>query len=104
VDAASDTVGALVSCACVFEGVVVNELEHSLNSSSSVMEPFFANQSCDPFTAQSTPCQLGNYVSYAVNVSCVADVQAALSFARDNNIRIVVRNTGHEYVQPFPLQ
>lgn len=69
---------------------------HSLGSSSSVMEPFFANQSCDPFTPQSTPCQLGNYVRYAVNVSCVADVQAALLFATKYNIRVVVRNTGHE--------
>lgn len=60
------------------------------------MEAFFANQSCDPFTPQSKPCQLGNYVSYAVNVSCAADVQAALSFAKTNNIRVVVRNTGHE--------
>ncbi|KAK4233326.1 FAD binding domain-containing protein [Achaetomium macrosporum] len=68
-----------------------------LNSSSSVMEPFFANQSCDPFTPRSRPCQLGNYVSYAVNVSCVADVQAALFFARANNIRVVVRNTGHDF-------
>ncbi|KAK4039373.1 FAD binding domain-containing protein [Parachaetomium inaequale] len=68
-----------------------------LNSSSSVMQSFFANQSCDPFTAQSTPCQLGNYVSYAVNASCAADVQAAVNFTRTNKIRLVVRNTGHDY-------
>lgn len=67
------------------------------------MQPFFANQSCDPFMPQSTPCQLGNYVSYAVNVSCAMDVQAALSFAKKANIRVVVRNTGHEYVKPFSL-
>ncbi|KAB5575314.1 FAD binding domain-containing protein [Coniochaeta sp. 2T2.1] len=66
-------------------------------SSSSIMQAFFANQSCDPFTPQSTPCHLGNYVDYAVNVSCAADVQAALLFARAANIRIVVRNTGHDY-------
>lgn len=65
------------------------------------MQAFFANQSCDPFTPQSTPCHLGNYVDYAVNVSCAADVQAALLFARAANIRIVVRNTGHEYVHLF---
>lgn len=67
------------------------------------MEAFFANQSCDPFTPQSTPCQLGNYVSYAVNVSNTQDVQTALLFARAANIRVVVRNTGHEYVCLFFL-
>lgn len=67
------------------------------------MQSFFANQSCDPYTPQSTPCQLGNYVNYAVNVSTACDVQAAVNFSRTNNIRLVVRNTGHEYVKrPIP--
>lgn len=76
------------------------DLYRSVESSSSVMQSFFANQSCDPFTDRSTPCQLGNYVSYAVRASCAADVQAAVWFAKLNNIRLVVRNTGHEYVNP----
>lgn len=67
------------------------------------MQSFFANQSCDPFTPQSTQCQLGNYVSYAVDVSCAADVQAAVAFANANKIRLVVRNTGHEYARTLPL-
>ncbi|KAM0450938.1 hypothetical protein ACHAO4_006330 [Trichoderma viride] len=66
-------------------------------TSSSIMQPFFANQSCDAFTPESQPCLLGNYVSYAVNVSCTADVSAALAFATKNNIRVVVRNTGHDF-------
>jgi hypothetical protein len=60
------------------------------------MEPYFANQSCDPFTAQDKPCVLGNYVSYAVNVSSTDDAVATLEFAKSNNIRLVIRNTGHE--------
>lgn len=70
----------------------------SLNSSSSIMAPFFANQSCDPFTAQDRPCVLGNYVEYAVNVTDVADVAAAIKFAQDKNVRLVIRNTGHDYL------
>ncbi|KAH8678480.1 isoamyl alcohol oxidase [Xylariales sp. PMI_506] len=68
-----------------------------LDSSSSVMQTYFANQSCDPFTPQSQACLLGNYVSYAVNVTSSSDVAAALSFAQENNVRIVIRNTGHDY-------
>ncbi|KAI9929557.1 hypothetical protein MW887_001030 [Aspergillus wentii] len=66
-------------------------------SSSSVMQTFFANQSCDPFTSESSACQLGNYVSYAVNVSSSDDVIAAVQFAQSNNLRFVIRNTGHDY-------
>ena len=65
------------------------------------MQTYFANQSCDPFTDRSKPCVLGNYVSYAVKVKCTADVAAALRFAKEHNIRIIVRNTGHEYVRPI---
>lgn len=70
--------------------------ETHLDSSSSVMQTYFANQSCDPFTAKSRPCELGNYVNYAVNVSSAQDVVAAVRFARKNNVRFVIRNTGHE--------
>lgn len=64
------------------------------------MQAYFANQSCDPFLAESIPCTLGNYVSYAVKVSTAAQVVAAVNFATKYNIRLVVRNTGHEYVLP----
>ncbi|KAI0179866.1 FAD-binding domain-containing protein [Hypoxylon sp. FL1284] len=69
-----------------------------LESSSSVMAPLFANQSCDPWQPQSKPCTLGNYVSYAVNVSGPDDVIAALQFADEKNVRFVIRNTGHDYL------
>lgn len=60
------------------------------------MEAYFANQSCDPFTPEAQPCLIGNYVSYAVNVSSSADVIAAIDFVQENNIRFVIRSTGHE--------
>lgn len=62
------------------------------------MQTYFANQTCDPFTAKSQPCRLGNYVNYAVNVSSSDQVIAAVNFAREHNIRFVIRNTGHESV------
>ncbi|KAK8049547.1 hypothetical protein PG994_011277 [Apiospora phragmitis] len=69
-----------------------------MSSSSSVMAPFFANQSCDPFQPKSRPCELGNYVRYAVNATGVDDIKAAVAFAKDRNIRFVIRNTGHDYL------
>lgn len=60
------------------------------------MAPYWQNQSCDPFTAESTPCRLGNYVDFSVNVSSASDVVAGLKFAEEKNIRLVIKNTGHE--------
>jgi FAD/FMN-containing dehydrogenase len=62
------------------------------------MAPLFANQSCDPFTPAEKPCTLGNYVSYAVNATGAEDIAATLAFAKERNIRFVIRNTGHDYL------
>lgn len=62
------------------------------------MQSYFANQSCDPFSDRTIPCTLGNYVSYSVKASGADDVVAALQFAKTNNIRVVVRNTGHDFL------
>ena len=72
-----------------------------MESSSSVMAPFFANQSCDPWTPTSRPCLLGDYVIYAVNASGPDDIAATINFTQAHNIRFIVRNTGHEYVGCF---
>ncbi|KAK7961132.1 FAD binding domain-containing protein [Apiospora saccharicola] len=69
-----------------------------MESSSSIMAPFFANQSCDPLQPRSRHCELGNYVRYAVNATSAEDVQATMAFAQRRNLRFVVRNTGHDYL------
>ncbi|KAI9655570.1 MAG: hypothetical protein M1821_005363 [Bathelium mastoideum] len=61
------------------------------------MAPFFANRSCDPFDGESGQCIIGTYVSYAVNVSEAQDVSSTIQFAQQYNIRLVIRNTGHDY-------
>ncbi|KAJ4417876.1 hypothetical protein N0V82_005933 [Gnomoniopsis sp. IMI 355080] len=65
---------------------------------SSIQAPFFANKSCDPFTSPNDPCRYGNYVRYTVNVSTPDDVAATVAFAKEYNIRFVIRNTGHDYL------
>lgn len=66
------------------------------------MAPAVANETCDPFTPESEPCMLGNMVVYSVNASAPSDFSATIAFAKAKNIRLVIRNTGHEYVK-IPL-
>ncbi|KAL8963039.1 MAG: hypothetical protein Q9193_000645 [Seirophora villosa] len=61
------------------------------------MAPFFANRSCDPFLPPASPCETGNYVSYAINVTKPSDIAKGVAFATEHNIRLVIRNTGHDY-------
>jgi hypothetical protein len=39
---------------------------------------------------------MGGYAAYAIKALCYTDIQAGVKFARENNLRLVVRNTGHE--------
>ncbi|KAK8108439.1 FAD binding domain protein [Apiospora sp. TS-2023a] len=67
------------------------------------MDMSIKNYSCDAFAPRSAPCGLGNHASYVIDVSEEADtavksVQAALDFVRRHNIRLVIKNTGHDYL------
>ena len=54
------------------------------------------NASCNPYTPRTSPCLQGNYVNYAINVTSASDVAAGLKFAQEKNVRLVIKNTGHE--------
>jgi hypothetical protein len=60
------------------------------------MAAYQQNASCDPFTPRNSSCNQGNYVEYAIEVHGSADVIAGVQFAQSNNIRLVIKNTGHE--------
>lgn len=67
-------------------------------SSSSIMAPWFANQSCEAFLPPESQCVIGAYVQYAVNAAEASDYQATISFAKEHNIRLVIKNTGHDWL------
>ncbi|KAJ5627011.1 FAD-linked oxidoreductase sor8 [Penicillium herquei] len=62
------------------------------------MASWFANFSCDPFLPPEVPCELGGLQQFAVNVSGIEDVLATVEFVKRYNIRLVIRNTGHDYL------
>ena len=62
------------------------------------MAPFFTNDSCNPFLAREAPCVVGAYVQYAVYAKDVSDYQKTLKFVKKHNIRLVIRNTGHDWL------
>ncbi|KAL0565804.1 hypothetical protein V5O48_016213 [Marasmius crinis-equi] len=62
------------------------------------MDPIFLNKTCDPFDPRETPCQIGAYVQYAVNVSSPEHVVKTVQFVKEHNIRFVVKNTGHDFM------
>lgn len=69
----------------------------------SVVAPYFENNTCSPFgvngnTHDVSQCQLGNQAVYAIDVDGAATAAAGIKFARDRNVRLIVKNTGHDYL------
>ncbi|KAH8912123.1 FAD binding domain-containing protein [Coniochaeta sp. PMI_546] len=64
---------------------------------SSVMWPLYQGRTCMPTTNPSSSCTLGGFPSYVVKATNVAQIQLAVNFARNANIRLVVKNTGHDF-------
>jgi hypothetical protein len=42
-------------------------------------------------------CNLGGFPDYTVNVTNVAQIQLAVNIARELNLRLVIKNTGHDF-------
>ncbi|KAK1243224.1 hypothetical protein MKX07_003852 [Trichoderma sp. CBMAI-0711] len=84
-------------CAQIQDGWNETKLFH-FDQPADFLNMYFANYTCDPFTPRSTPCALGNYASYIINVTGPTDVQTGIAFAKKNNIRLVIKNTGHDYL------
>ncbi|CAG9982543.1 unnamed protein product [Clonostachys byssicola] len=64
----------------------------------SVIPPYYQNQTCNPFTTRSSRCEMGNHVSYAIRAGSAKDIASGIKFARDRNVRLVIRNTGHDFL------
>ncbi|KAI4952616.1 hypothetical protein J4E91_003088 [Alternaria rosae] len=76
---------------------------HSLQCSKNLHDPsllsaYFQTEACSPFTERSKPCELGNYSPYTIVVSSAKDIQAGVRFAQKQNIRLVIKNTGHDFM------
>ncbi|KFY18141.1 hypothetical protein V492_00121 [Pseudogymnoascus sp. VKM F-4246] len=73
--------------------------ECDMEDPTSVMWPLWQGRTClpPPFLFPNTPCTLGGYPNYALNISSVSQIQLAVNFARNANIRLVIKNTGHDF-------
>ena len=62
-----------------------------------MLSPVYQGLTCQPTTNSSASCTLGGYPAYAVNVSTVGHIQLAVNFIRHTGVRLVVKNTGHDF-------
>lgn len=68
---------------------------HTHNPVSSVQNNW-NNDTCLPESTD--PCSGKGYPVYVVNATCADDVKKGVDFARESNIRLIVKGTGHDYM------
>ncbi|CAF1052714.1 unnamed protein product [Didymodactylos carnosus] len=56
------------------------------------------NQTCLISSPKQTQCYQGSVPRYAVNATSASDIQKAVQFAANYNLRLVIKNTGHDYL------
>ncbi|KAK3386796.1 hypothetical protein B0H63DRAFT_558417 [Podospora didyma] len=59
---------------------------------------YFTNETCRATTNPTSPCTLGYYGIYVIAATTREHIKAGVDFARKNNIRLIVRNTGHDFI------
>lgn len=69
-----------------------------MNDPTSIMLPLYEGRTCmAPGYNYTSACTQGAYPTYVVNATTVAQIQLAVNFARNQNLRLVVKNTGHDF-------
>ncbi|OGM43517.1 hypothetical protein ABOM_008058 [Aspergillus bombycis] len=87
--------------ACVALQDTYNFPELYLTDPVNVMSPYWLNNSCSPYAPYASAdgagtCTLGNLAPYAIRVTGADDVVAGINFARQHNLRLTIKNTGHD--------
>ncbi|KAK1753223.1 putative fad binding domain-protein [Echria macrotheca] len=71
--------------------------EFYTNDPLTVLTQWPQGATCLPAANATGNCTLGGYPVYVVNATTVKQVQATVNFARNKNIRLVIKNTGHDF-------
>ncbi|KAH6670855.1 isoamyl alcohol oxidase [Plectosphaerella plurivora] len=56
-----------------------------------------SNNTCELTDNRDATCGMGNYPEFVIMAKTQAQVKAGVDFARNRNIRLVIRNTGHDF-------
>lgn len=70
----------------------------SVEQSTALLWTYFTNDTCRPTANANEPCTLGFYGIYVIEAKTREHIKAGVDFARENNLRLIIRNTGHDFI------
>jgi len=70
-----------------------------INQDSTNLWPYWTNNTCNPSSStQNSICGLSFVPEYTIVAKTKEHIQAGVNFARTNNLRLIIRNTGHDFM------
>ncbi|KAL6704005.1 hypothetical protein ACN47E_008856 [Coniothyrium glycines] len=60
--------------------------------------PIYTNNTCLPTNDASSPCTSGFYGQYVILAKTKEHIKTGVDFARERNLRLIIRNTGHDFM------
>lgn len=60
--------------------------------------PLYTNNTCLPTTNPNAVCTQGFYGNYVIVATKKEHIKAGVDFAREHNLRLIIRNTGHDFM------
>ncbi|KAF2639858.1 FAD/FMN-containing isoamyl alcohol oxidase-like protein MreA [Massarina eburnea CBS 473.64] len=60
--------------------------------------PLYTNNTCIPTDNPADPCTQGFYGTYVILATTKEQIKAGVDFARERNLRLIIRNTGHDFL------
>ncbi|KAK2592435.1 hypothetical protein QQS21_009851 [Conoideocrella luteorostrata] len=84
----------LLACAAATKGWTSYEW-HSRDPVSMIVVQY-TNDTCLP--DPKAPCSAQGYPAYVVNATTAEHIKLGIAFAREHNIRLVVKSTGHDFI------
>ncbi|KAF2683964.1 FAD-binding domain-containing protein [Lentithecium fluviatile CBS 122367] len=67
------------------------------NDPTSIMSQWASGNTCVPTSQPNSTCSQGGYPVYVVDAMNVRHIQLAVNFARNKNIRLVIKGGGHDF-------
>jgi hypothetical protein len=95
----SNTGGSANPAACQAMTASWTDPYFHLNDPVKMLSALYQGMTCQPPSVfnQTNTCEQGGYPTYVLNVTNVAQIQLAVNFARNNGIRLVIKNAGHDF-------
>ncbi|KAI1400902.1 FAD-binding domain-containing protein [Hypoxylon fuscum] len=92
------TISTYDAAACADVTAMFSDELWSTEHPTAALWTYFTNDTCRPTANPTESCTLGYYGVYVIVAQTRDHIKAGVDFARENNLRLIIRNTGHDFI------